>query len=50
MVTNTKGDTIPFVFSLGSLSAAFDKDGVYEEIFRNKIQSGVDRRQEVMND
>lgn len=50
MVTNTKGDTIPFVFSLGSLSAAFDKDGVYEEIFRNKIQSGVDRREEVMND
>ena len=50
MVTNTKGDTIPFVFSLGSLSSAFDKDGIYEEIFRNKIQPGVDRREEIMND
>ena len=32
IVTNTKGDALPFVFSLGSLAAAFDKDGVYDNI------------------
>jgi hypothetical protein len=47
IVTNTKGDALPFVFSLGSLAAAFDKDGVYDNILREQLRPGVERREQI---
>ena len=47
IVTNSKGDALPFVFSLGSLAAAFDKDGVYDNILREQLRPGVERRQQI---
>lgn len=48
MVEANDGETLPFLFSLGSLHKAFEEDGVYDEIFEDQMREARELRERLI--